>query len=690
MRASSARRRGLGRVLVHLHEHRVDAEGHRGAGQRLDVLALSSRAGALPARQLHRVGRVEDHGHAEARITGDRGSRRPACCSRRSPRARSGARPCTRRRSFSTTLLHVPGREELALLDVHGAAAPGAARTRSVWRQRNAGIWTRSRTSAAAGTSSGSWTSERTGHPKSRARGAGSGALRAGRDPGRTARTTGSPCRRRTCRRRARPRPRRRSRGSRPCGARGSRPGSRTAPRGARAGSRRRSARGPTGTTRVAVRLIRAPVNGRRSSGRARSFGCHRACCGWLPGRPRRSSPGARRTRAGRPARRARRASRRLPGRRATARRRARARRPRGCGPASGRRRRRSRARFRGSRPAGRAGGSPRHSLVTASMPSPRPAAREHEEHLVPVAGGGEAPRLVAGVLVGAGRDLPLVGHEHLHVRPGRAVVLVGALPDGLAERQGTRDVVVRHVGGPVADPVDAVPLLVDLTERLPVAQRRDPVPERSRPLGERLHQDAVHAPRDASGLAGLEHRGHVVRDRVGGLAQLVRVIVAARESGLQRVEEPGDAEPGHPRLEHLAPAVGRHAPVLGEEALAEGGIGSGGGPPAPPALLEHGRGGRRRRRLRQGSRPRHEGDRGEEAGDRPHWLPWRRAAPTKPAKSGCGAQGRDRNSGWNWPATNQGWSGSSTISTSCFSGHTPETRNPFFSRSFRYSLETS
>ena len=36
---------------------------------------------------------------------------------------------------------------------------------------------------------------------------------------------------------------------------------------------------------------------------------------------------------------------------------------------------------------------------------------------------------------------------------------------------------------------------------------------------------------------------------------------------------------------------------------------------------------------------------------------------PTNSRKSGCGRVGRDRSSGWNWPATKNGWSGSSMIS---------------------------
>ena len=52
-------------------------------------------------------------------------------------------------------------------------------------------------------------------------------------------------------------------------------------------------------------------------------------------------------------------------------------------------------------------------------------------------------------------------------------------------------------------------------------------------------------------------------------------------------------------------------------------------------------------------------------------------AAPTKPWKSGAGRVGRDLNSGWNWLATNHGWSGSSTISTSRPSSNVPQTTRP-------------
>ena len=53
------------RVLVHLHEEGVHPDRHRRARESLHVLALAARAIALPARELHRVGRVEDDRIAE-------------------------------------------------------------------------------------------------------------------------------------------------------------------------------------------------------------------------------------------------------------------------------------------------------------------------------------------------------------------------------------------------------------------------------------------------------------------------------------------------------------------------------------------------------------------------------------------------------------------------------------------------
>ena len=58
--------------------------------------------------------------------------------------------------------------------------------------------------------------------------------------------------------------------------------------------------------------------------------------------------------------------------------------------------------------------------------------------------------------------------------------------------------------------------------------------------------------------------------------------------------------------------------------------------------------------------------------------------AATKPSNSGCGRSGRDLNSGWNWLATNHGWSRSSTISTSRPSGDWPDSTMPAASSVWR------
>src|SRR5581483_4094442 len=65
-------------------------------------------------------------------------------------------------------------------------------------------------------------------------------------------------------------------------------------------------------------------------------------------------------------------------------------------------------------------------------------------------------------------------------------------------------------------------------------------------------------------------------------------------------------------------------------------------------------------------------------------------AAPTKPRKSGAARVGLDLNSGWNWLATNHGWPGSSTISTSRPSWNVPLTTRPASTSRSRYALFTS
>jgi len=65
-------------------------------------------------------------------------------------------------------------------------------------------------------------------------------------------------------------------------------------------------------------------------------------------------------------------------------------------------------------------------------------------------------------------------------------------------------------------------------------------------------------------------------------------------------------------------------------------------------------------------------------------------AAPTKSRKSGSGRVGRELNSGWNWEATKNGWSGSSMISTRRSSGEVPLATRPSSSNRLRSMLLTS
>ena len=58
--------------------------------------------------------------------------------------------------------------------------------------------------------------------------------------------------------------------------------------------------------------------------------------------------------------------------------------------------------------------------------------------------------------------------------------------------------------------------------------------------------------------------------------------------------------------------------------------------------------------------------------------------------EQGWGRVGRERNSGWNWPATNHGWSGSSIISTRRPSGEVPEKTSPASSSRRRKRLPDS
>lgn len=60
------------------------------------------------------------------------------------------------------------------------------------------------------------------------------------------------------------------------------------------------------------------------------------------------------------------------------------------------------------------------------------------------------------------------------------------------------------------------------------------------------------------------------------------------------------------------------------------------------------------------------------------------KAASMKPLNSGWGRLGLDLSSGWAWVAMNQGWSGSSIISTIRPSGDRPESIMPHFTSAVR------
>ncbi len=115
-------RRVIG-ILVRLHEDRRDTHGNGGARQDRHELALAAGRGALPARLLHRMGGVEHHG-----ISGIGEDRQRAHVADQRVVAEGNAALAGEHvvvaggGTFRDDVLHVPGRQELPLLDVDRAA----------------------------------------------------------------------------------------------------------------------------------------------------------------------------------------------------------------------------------------------------------------------------------------------------------------------------------------------------------------------------------------------------------------------------------------------------------------------------------------------------------------------------------------------------------------------------------------
>src|SRR5262249_54701669 len=106
-------------ILVRLEEDRVDTDRHRGARQRANELSLSPGRRSLTARQLHAVAGVVHHGvpeprhHRQAAHVGDQIVVAEAGAALRDQQLAIAGRG-----EFLEQRSHVPGGEELSLLDV--------------------------------------------------------------------------------------------------------------------------------------------------------------------------------------------------------------------------------------------------------------------------------------------------------------------------------------------------------------------------------------------------------------------------------------------------------------------------------------------------------------------------------------------------------------------------------------------
>ena len=113
---------GVG-IGMRLEEQAVDAQGGGGPGQRLDHRPVAAGGRAQAARLLDAVGGVEDHRRAEGLHLGD-GPHvvdQPAVAEERAPLAQQDVAAAARLQ-FADDVLHVPRRQELALLHVYRPA----------------------------------------------------------------------------------------------------------------------------------------------------------------------------------------------------------------------------------------------------------------------------------------------------------------------------------------------------------------------------------------------------------------------------------------------------------------------------------------------------------------------------------------------------------------------------------------
>ena len=111
---------------MRFEEKAVGADGDRRAGQRLDHGAIAAGRCAQAAGLLHAMGGVEDHGHAQGLHLRNRAHvvDQPSIAEEAAALAQEDV-PATGSLELADDVLHVPGGEELAFLDVYRPAGAG-------------------------------------------------------------------------------------------------------------------------------------------------------------------------------------------------------------------------------------------------------------------------------------------------------------------------------------------------------------------------------------------------------------------------------------------------------------------------------------------------------------------------------------------------------------------------------------